>query len=98
VKRADDKGHRWTKGGVELAVRRIVAQLTPGKTTRAIKRATRLEADLGWDKWYKLKVVAQVKKHLHETLEHNAVLYDVKTVGELVDQVWSQMDEVGRAK
>ena len=98
MRRADDKGHRWTKGGVELTVRRIVAQLTPGKTTRAIKRASRLEADLGWDKWYKLKVVAPVKTRLRETLERNLVLYDVKTVGDIVDLVWSQMDEVRGAK
>ena len=80
---------------MERAVRRIVARLTPGKTTRAIKRATKLEADLGWDKWYKLTVVKPVRATLHETLEDNVVLYEVKTVGDLVKHVWSRMDEVG---
>ena len=98
TKRVDDEGHRWTEAGVETAVRRIVARLTPGKTTRALKRATRLEADLGWDRWYKLKVVRPVRTTLHETLEDNVVLYEVKTVGDLVDYVWSRMDDVGRAR
>ena len=99
-KRRNDAGHRWTEAGVERAVRRIVARLTPGKTTRAVTRAAKLEADLGWDKWYKLKVVKPVRTTLHETLEDNVILYDVKTVGDLVQYVWSRMDEVepGRAK
>jgi hypothetical protein len=94
VKRVDDEGHRWTQAGVETAVRRIVAQLTPGGTPGALKRATTLEADLGWDKWYKLKVVKPVRKQLHEALEDNVVLYEVKTVGDLMDYVWARMDEV----
>ena len=96
--RVDDAGKEWDEAKVEAAVRRIVARLTPGKRPGAIKRATRLEADLGWDRWYKLKVVKPVRKRLHEALEDNVVLYEVKTVGDLVDYVWSRMDEPGPAR
>jgi hypothetical protein len=94
TKRRDDEGHRWTQAGVETAVRRIVARLTPGGKPGALKRSTKLEADLGWDKWYKLKVVKPVRTTLHESLEDNVVLYEVKTVGDLMDYIWSRMDEV----
>jgi hypothetical protein len=95
MKRLDDAGHEWEEAEVEAAIKDIVAALTPGGTSSALKRATRLQADLGWDKWYKLKVVKPVKKRLHESLEDNVVLYEVKTVGDLVKYVWSRMDEPG---
>ena len=93
--RVDDAGKEWDEARVEAAIKRIVARLTPGKIPGGIKRTTKLEADLGWDKWYKLKVVKPVRTQLHETLEDNVVLYEVKTVGDLMDYVWSRMDEVG---
>jgi len=95
MKRVDDAGQKWEEAEVEGAIKEIVAALTPGGTSGALKRVTKLEADLGWDKWYKLKVVQPVKKRLHETLENNVVLYEVKTVGDLVKYVWSRMDEPG---
>jgi hypothetical protein len=95
MKRLDDAGQEWEEAEVEAAIEDIVAALTPGGTSGALKRTTRLEADLGWDKWYKLKVVKPVKRRLHESLEDNVVLYEVKTVGDLVKYVWSRMDEPG---
>lgn len=94
VKRVDDSGKVWDEEGVEAAIKSIVARLTPKTKPGALTRTTRLEADLGWDKWYKLKVVKPVRKRLHETLEDNVVLYEVKTVGDLVKYVWSRMDDV----
>jgi hypothetical protein len=37
--------------------------------------------------------VKPVKRRLHESLEDNVVLYEVKTVGDLVKYVWSRMDD-----
>jgi len=96
--RVDDAGKNWEEARVEAAVKRIVASLTPGAKPGALKRATRLEADLGWDKWYKLKVIKPIRKRLHEALEDNVVLYEVKTVGDLVKYVWSRMDEPAAAR
>jgi len=93
MKRVDDAGQEWVEAEVEAAIKEIVSALTPKGTPGALKRATRLQADLGWDKWYKLKVVKPVKRRLHETLEDNVVLYEVKTVGDLVKYVWSRMDD-----
>ena len=93
MKRVDDADHEWEEAEVEAAIKDIVATLTPKGTSGALKRATKLEADLGWDKWYKLKVVKPVKRRLHESLEDNVVFYEVKTVGDLVKYVWSRMDD-----
>ena len=95
LRRVDDAGHEWEEAEVEATIKDIVAALTPGGTSGALKRATRFQADLGWDKWYKLKVVKPVRRRLHETLEDNVVLYEVKTVGDLVKYVWSRMGEPG---
>lgn len=94
MQRVDDAGKAWDEKDVEAAIKSIVARLTPKTKPGALTRATRLEADLGWDKWYKLKVAGPVRKRLHETLEDNVVLYEVKTVGDLVKVVWSRMDDV----
>ncbi len=93
--RIDDRGQRWEASAVESAVKAIVASLTPGGTPGTLQRGTKLEADLGWDKWYKLTVVKPVRRALHETLEDNVVLYEVTTVGDLIDYVWSRMDDAG---
>jgi hypothetical protein len=93
VRRKDDLGHRWTAGGVERAVIKIVRRLSPGWARRRITRKTRLHTDLGWDEWYVLRVVRPIRATVHESLEDRVVL-TLKTVGDLVRCVWDGMEAV----
>ena len=93
-RRKDDLGHRWTDGGVERAVIKIVRRLSPGFARKRINRKTRLYSDLGWDEWYVLRVVKPIRVTLHETLEDRALL-NLRTVGDLVRAVWDGMESVG---
>ncbi len=90
MRRKDDLGHRWTEGGVERAVIRIVRRLSPGWARRRITRRTRLHTELGWDEWYVLRVARPVRAALHETLD-DRLLLNAKTVGEIVVMVWARM-------
>jgi hypothetical protein len=92
-RRKDDRGHRWTDGGVERAVIKIVRRLSPGFARKRITRKTRLHTDLGWDEWYVLRVAKPIRATLHETLEDRVVL-TLKTVGDLVRCVWDGMEAV----
>jgi acyl carrier protein len=91
--RRDDSGVIWTLQQVETEIIAIVAKLTPGADPASISRSTRFGNDLGWDDWYKLRVVKPVRARLHETLA-DAVVKDIKKVGDLIDYVWSRMEDV----
>ncbi len=90
-RRRDALGHRWTGGGVERAVIRIVRRLSPGFARRRITRQTRLHQDLGWDEWYVLRVVKPIRATLHQQIEDRAVLR-LRTVGDLAACVWNAME------
>lgn len=92
-RRRDEKGHRWTAAGVEREVIAIVAELS-GEKPKDIKRSVRFEQDLGWDAYYRLRVVKPVRARLHEQLEHDMLASKVRTVGNLIDYVWSLMEGV----
>ncbi len=70
---------------------RIVRRLSPGFARRRITRRTRLHQDLGWDEWYALRVVAPIRRTLHEEIEDRLVLRS-RTVGELVALVWGALE------
>lgn len=89
--RRDDKGITWRESEVATAVIGIVARLNGG-TAAGMTRATQFGKNLGWDDWYKLSLIRPVKRQLHETLAHPVVKNDVKTVGNLVDYIWSLME------
>jgi len=91
--RRDDKGISWRKAEVQTAVFAILANLS-GTVASGITRRTQLGRDLGWDDWYKLSIVKPVRRQLHETLDHRVVKVDVKTAGNVVDYVWSLMEEI----
>ena len=92
MERKDDGGQVWDEKEVQAAIAKIVAALAPGFPADDIKRATKLD-DLGWDRWYRLRVVKPIRRALHETLEDKVVL-DLDTVGELIAYVWSRMEDV----
>jgi hypothetical protein len=92
MKRKDDRGHLWSDRGVERAVIRIVRRLSPGFARKRITKKTRLQADLGWDAWYALRVVKPIRSTLHEKLEDRVVL-GLRTVGDLVGYVWNKMED-----
>lgn len=91
--RRDDKGISWRKAEVETAAAAIVAGLNHS-TARGITRATQFGRTLGWDDWYKLTLVKPVRKQLHVTLSHTMIKNDVKSVGNLVDYIWSLMEPI----
>lgn len=91
--RRDDKGIAWRKAEVEMAAIAIVAA-NNRTTARDIGRGTQFGKSLGWDDWYKLTLVKPVKKQLHVTLSHTMIKNDVKTVGNLVDYIWSLMEAI----
>lgn len=92
MKRKDDSGQAWEDTEVEAAIIRIVAKLSPGFPAKDIRRGTKF-GDLGWDQWYRLRVVKPIRNTLHEKLEDNVVL-GLDTVGDLIDYVWSRMEDV----
>ena len=93
ARRRDDAGQVWTLAQVEVEIAGIVAQLTPGVDPGAIQRASRFRDDLGWDDWSLLRVVKPVWRRLHETLS-DYVVKELRRVGELMDYVWSKMEDV----
>lgn len=92
MKRKDDSGQVWDDEQVQTAIVKIVAGLSPGFPAGDIKRATRLD-HLGWDHWYRLRVVKPIRNTLHEKLEDKVVLA-LDTVGDLIAYVWSRMEDV----
>jgi acyl carrier protein len=91
--RRDDDGGTWTLAEVEAVLFDIVTELTPGLDRDVVEWATRFGRDLGWDTWYTLRVIVPVRERLHETLPA-AVAKRLTSVGQLVDAVWSRMEEL----
>lgn len=89
--RRDDKGIAWRESEVATAAIGIVARLN-GSSAAGITKSTQFGKNLGWDDWYKLSLIRPVKRQLHEQLAHPVVKNDVKTVGNLIDYIWSLMD------
>jgi len=92
AKRRDDRGSLWTLSEVEAEILAVIARLDAKAREPEVTRATRFARDLGWDEWFKLSLLKPVKRRLHETLSAAVVLDRVKTVGDLVDYVWSSME------
>lgn len=71
---------------LDTELRSLVAALTPGRAAGALTRTTRLETDLGWDKWYKLKLREPIKARF-KIEPHTNELLECKTVGDVIDLV-----------
>ena len=89
--RRDDSGRVWDEVQLREAIVAIVARLSPGFPAGGIRPATRLD-HLGWDRWYRLRVVKPIHSVLHERLDDQVVL-GLETVGELIAYVWSRMED-----
>ena len=48
---------------------------------------------LGWDSWYRLRLLKPVWKRLREQLPAQLVVDRVKSVGDLRDLVWALMED-----
>jgi hypothetical protein len=81
------------RAAVEREIALILAKLAPGWDPDDIVPALRLDQDLGFDEWGVLRVVKPVRHRLHEQLS-DAVVRDLADVGDLVDYVWSKMEDV----
>ena len=92
-KRRDESGKTWTQARMEGEIATLVARLTPGCSAVDLSRATRFRDHLGWDEWSLLRLVKPVLRQFHETLS-DFLVKDLKTVGDLMDYVWSKMEDV----
>lgn len=91
MRRKDDEGKEWTKDEVTAEVIAIVRDLSPGVDGAVTAKTT--FAKLGWDSWYRLRLLTPVRKRLHERLPAQIVMDKVKNVGDLRDMVWALMED-----
>jgi acyl carrier protein len=92
VRRKDDEGKEWTADEVTAEVIAIVRDLSPGVGSAATTAKTTF-AKLGWDSWYRLRLLKPVRKRLHERLPAQIVMDKVRSVGDLRDLVWALMED-----
>lgn len=92
MRRKDDEGKEWTEDEVTAEVIAIVRDLSPGFGHASITARTTF-AKLGWDSWYRLRLLKPVRKRLHERLPAQVVMDRVKNVGSLRDMVWALMED-----
>jgi acyl carrier protein len=92
MRRRDDEGREWTEDEVTAEVIAIVRDLSPGAAGAVTARTT--FAKLGWDTWYRLRLLKPVLKRLHERLPAQLLVEKVRTVGDLRDMVWALMEDV----
>lgn len=92
MRRRDDEGKEWTEKEVTAEVIAIVRELSPGVGHASITAKTTF-AKLGWDSWYRLRLLKPVRKRLHERLPAQVVMDKVKNVGSLRDMVWALMED-----
>jgi acyl carrier protein len=91
MRRKDDEGKEWTEDEVTAEVIAIVRELSPGAEGAMTAKTT--FAKLGWDSWYRLRLLKPVRKRLHERLPAQIVMDKVRSVGDLRDMVWALMED-----
>ena len=91
--RRDDAGDTWTAAQLLAEVAAIVCDLDDNLTPADVVRSASFADDFGWDEWFRLRLRKPVEKRLHESLSAYLILERVKTVGDLVDYVWSSMED-----
>src|SRR5215471_1287241 len=90
--RRDDAGNVWNAAQVLAEIAAIVCALDDNLTAADVVRSASFADDFGWDEWFKLRLRKPVEKRLHESLSAYLIIERVKTVGDLVDYVWSSME------
>ena len=90
--RRDDAGQTWSLEQVVAEITSIVCALDDNLTPQEVKRSATFSGDLGWDDWFKMRLRKPIEKRLHESLSAFLIMERVKTVGDLVDYVWSSME------
>jgi hypothetical protein len=90
--RRDDAGNTWTAARLLAEIAGIICALDDNLTTADVIRSASFADDFGWDEWFKLRLRKPIEKRLHESLSAYLILERVKTVGDLVDYVWSSME------
>lgn len=89
--RKDEEGKQWTEDEVTAEVIAIVRELSPGFDGPVTARTSL--AKLGWDTWYRLRLLKPVWRRLHERLPAQLVVDRVRSVGDLRDLVWALMED-----
>lgn len=92
MRRRDEQGKSWTEAEVAAEVIAIVRELSPGSGAAAITLRTSL-AKLGWDSWYRLRLLKPVRNRLHERLPAQLVVDKARTVADIKDMVWALMED-----
>jgi hypothetical protein len=84
--RRDGTGRLWKRAEADAEVLAIVGAVHGRQA--AISRRTTFTS-LGWDRWYRLNLVAPVRQRFAAELSHSALLAVVRTVADLQSYVWS---------
>lgn len=92
TRRKDNAGKLWTEDEVASEVIAIVRDLSPGVSTEKITLRSSL-AKLGWDSWYRLRLIKPVEKRLHERLEAQLLIDRARTVADVKQMVWAMMED-----
>jgi len=90
--RRDDAGQTWSLEQVTGEIANIICALDDNLTPRDVKRSASFSGDLGWDDWFKMRLRKPIERRLHESLSAFLLMERVKTVGDLIDYVWSSME------
>jgi len=91
--RRDDAGNPWTADQVMQEIVAIVCDLDDNLTPKEVTRSDSFTDGFGWDEWFKMRLRKPVERRLHESLSAFLLMERVKTVGDLVDYVWSSMEK-----
>src|SRR5215831_15349533 len=87
--RRDGAGQTWTAAQLLAEIASIICDLDDNLAPADVVRSASFADDFGWDEWFKLRLRKPIEKRLHESLSAYLILERVKTVGDLVDYVWS---------
>jgi acyl carrier protein len=90
--RRDDAGQIWSPEQVVAEIAAIMCALDDNLTPKDVKRSATFSGDLGWDDWFKMRLRKPIENRLHESLSAFLIMERVKTVGDLIDYVWSSME------
>jgi len=90
--RRDDAGQAWSLEQVTAEIANILCALDDNLTPKDVKRSASFSGDLGWDDWFKLRLRKPIERRLHESLSAFLIMERVKTVGDLIDYLWSSME------
>jgi acyl carrier protein len=89
--RRDDAGDTWTLAQVLHQVVAVVCALDDNLSPSEVTHSSSFAKDFGWDEPFRMRLRKPVALQLHEKISAFEIEEQVRTVGDLVDLVWSKM-------